>query len=694
MALLGFRLGALRGVGLGVAVLAGMLGFVGVAADASRARARSAVIADFRSFGDEGGGLVRLDLRSGRQRTVSSNERSARGGGRPLLAPTDVAVSPDGQVFATGQSDGPVVMRVVPRSGRQRLFATNRLSARRGGARALRSPQDLVVTKEGDLLVADDASGGTLIRVDRQTRRQRVIARGLGSRYRTGVGAYSRIRGMKLLPGGRRVAVLLRQAVISVDLRSGTERTLTSNQLSKRRGGRAAMYEPFSLEVSPQGSVFVGDNGRVVAVDRRGRQSVLAGDSGRNYLGDVAGLVLAPGGQLVFASSDPDAEEVKAQVQVIDLSSGSRRLVSTNVHSRSRGGEELLIEPRAVALLSAGELLVADVDEPSYVAPTAPGVIARVDLNTGRQSTLTSRAKAGVVAGVQQFESPTGVARERAGSLLVTSRFGAGDGSLLRIDPTTGVQSVVASNDLARERGQAELLYAPRGLTLAPDGSAYITVDPDVHQPRGAAIVRIDVRTGEQSLVASNALARERGGPTLLRRPAGILMKKDGELVIADTQAFDGEGGLIAMDPRTGRQRALTSNSISQRRGGSTPFGEPNAVVEGAAGRFYVTDRESRGAVIVVERSGAARRLSTNRISRRKGGLSALEKPRGIARIGARSLLVTDLGPTLETKGRVVRINTRTGKQTRVFTNRTSRRAHGPGLIANPSALVIEPRMR
>jgi hypothetical protein len=131
---------------------------------------------------------------------------------------------------------------------------------------------------------------------------------------------------------------------------------------------------------------------------------------------------------------------------------------------------------------------------------------------------------------------PGGLAVLPGGALLVADRAGAGGGGLWRVDPVTGAVVAVAVGGALR---------GARGVALAPDGGALVTVD----QAGGPALVRVDLASGAASVVAA-------GG--LLRRPRGVALASDGRALVADA----GAGAVLAVDPSTRAVTALGTGPV------------------------------------------------------------------------------------------------------------------------------------
>src|SRR5262249_10089032 len=105
------------------------------------------------------------------------------------------------------------------------------------------------------------------------------------------------------------------------------------------------------------------------------------------------------------------------------------------------------------------------------------------------------------------------------------------DGKTLYVaDPSAGAESQGAILTVPVAGGSAtEALtgWAPRGVTVASDGSVYFSgVDPDTHDP---GVFRL----------SGNAGSKVFAGPPLVD-PSGIAVMKDGSILLADTRLLDG----------------------------------------------------------------------------------------------------------------------------------------------------------
>jgi DNA-binding beta-propeller fold protein YncE len=260
----------------------------------------------------------------------------------------------------------------------------------------------------------------------------------------------------------------------------------------------------------------------------------------------------------------------------------------------SRNGRQgnLFVHPYDLAIERDGNLIVADMGEFAPDNPTPDGAIIRVDSRNGTQSLIS---KGGALV------DPAAVAVAPDGGLYVVENFGVGGApAVIRVDPATGAQAIVAQNEplcnpfgIAFEPG-GDLIVADYG-TLAVRGVECST------QPNGA-LVRVDRSTGGQTVIASGDLLRnpfgvavEPGGRILvanesvmapaaivavnpvtrrqsavawnttgdlLRIPERIALAPDGRLLVTDFELADRFGGIVGVAPGDGAQTAAWQGEL------------------------------------------------------------------------------------------------------------------------------------
>lgn len=149
----------------------------------------------------------------------------------------------------------------------------------------------------------------------------------------------------------------------------------------------------------------------------------------------------------------------------------------------SCGAGGVFVDPVSIAAdLASGMLLVADPDaDPSGLGVDAlghagHGALLRVDPVTGLVELVAdgSNYPAGIPGGAPSvFEDPVAVAVGRDGAIYVADQLARPDarvsaaGAVFRVDPATGIVTLVAAND--RFRGLRDVAVEPDGLLLVLD---------------------------------------------------------------------------------------------------------------------------------------------------------------------------------------------------------------------------------
>ena len=278
--------------------------------------------------------------------------------------------------------------------------------------------------------------------------------------------------------------------------------------------------------------------------------------------------------------------------------------------------------------------------------------------------------------------------------------FGGGGGSIIKVDPVTGTQALIAS---ATDPGS--LIDQPWDVAFEADGKILVA---DVGQ---SAIIRIDPTTGTQSIVSSGGLlsqpfaldvdrttgtifVAERAGERILSidpvsgiqqnigapggRPTGIELDSDGTLVFA-VQASGGSGvWLRRLDPLT---NTVTTHAFFS----NFPFTSVNAagVTIEADGDILMANPYGNGSVLRVD-------PDTNTVSTVAfSGL--LGSPWGIDLEANGQIVVADYD--VSGAGGVLRVDPITGTTSAVSTGGLLDRVRGlevvPVVIPEPSAMLL-----
>src|SRR5205807_4157754 len=131
--------------------------------------------------------------------------------------------------------------------------------------------------------------------------------------------------------------------------------------------------------------------------------------------------------------------------------------------------------------------------------------------------------------------APQDLAVAANGDIYVTDGFpfgGTQRGALVRVNPVTGAQTLVASDGL---------LTGAQDMGITFDGAGQVLLTTQIT----SRVVRINPATGAQSLVTSG---------NLIANPVGIAVAPNGDILVSDQNAFGGPGGIIRVNSATGAQ--------------------------------------------------------------------------------------------------------------------------------------------
>jgi Ca2+-binding RTX toxin-like protein len=205
-----------------------------------------------------------------------------------------------------------------------------------------------------------------------------------------------------------------------------------------------------------------------------------------------------------------------------------------------------------------------------------------------------------------------------------------------------------------------------------------IVADPNAFGGNGG-LIDVNPSTGVQTPISNDAISAN----DLFRDPGSVSLDSDGSLVVADPSAFGGSGGLIRVDPESGQQTPLSSNATS------SPgfFADPLAVAVEHSGRLLVADAGAAGgsgAVISVDASSGEQSLvSDNAIS----AANLFVNPSAVAIEHTGTILVADPdSPFPGSGGSIVAVDPSNGQQKVVTGNATS----DTDLFSQPLGVAVE----
>ena len=265
----------------------------------------------------------------------------------------------------------------------------------------------------------------------------------------------------------------------------------------------------------------------------------------------IVSLALPTAASADIVVADRDAFGGTGGLIRVDPAKGARRTVSENT---SPPGGPSFVDPRDVVLAPNGDMLVTE--QEGFVG--AGGGVIRVNPVTGARTTVSENANP---SGGPSFVDPFGIALSANGDILVADQnaFGGG-GGVIRVDPVTGVRTTVSDNTSA---GTA--FVAPWGIIELANGDILVAdaASPD----SGGGVIRVNPTTGARTILSANGSPM--GVPTF-SDPIQLALAANGDVLVTDSDAFGGGGGVIRVDPVTGVRTTVSENAA--------PTGGPNFV--------------------------------------------------------------------------------------------------------------------
>jgi len=271
----------------------------------------------------------------------------------------------------------------------------------------------------------------------------------------------------------------------------------------------------------------------------------------------------------------------------VDPATGGRTTVSANDHPVGTPNFNLPVVP---AFEANGDIVVPEQNGDD---------VLRIDPATGARTTVSSSS----VGTGPALSDPNGIAVAANGDLFVAD-FSAfdGNGGIIRIDPVTGNRTQVSSN--GHGSGPA-FGFGPDGIAIAADGSL-VVVDTFGYQ-----VLRVDPATGNRTTISSNSVGT---GPTF-DYVYGLALESDGHILVCDIDGFDGNGGIIRIDPATGNRTTVSSNAVGSgpalNRPASLALAPDGSIITGTVG----ADNAADGAVFRVDRASGNRTLISSNAS-------------------------------------------------------------------------------
>lgn len=231
----------------------------------------------------------------------------------------------------------------------------------------------------------------------------------------------------------------------------------------------------------------------------------------------------------------------------------------------------------------------------AFYTPLGSGYVPDRVVTVAGAGALVSAGDSGP-ATMAQLRRPWSVAVDPSGAVYMAD---IDDHRVRRIDPETAVISTVAGTGAPGYSGDGASaaqarLYRPAGIAIRPQGELYIA------DSANNRVRRISLATGVISTVAGTGVAGSAGdgGPSTiaqLNAPLGVAVTADGQLFIADS----GNHRIRRVDTQTGVITTVAGTGVSGFGGDGGPatsaqLADPTAVIVNAAGRVLISDRGNR----------------------------------------------------------------------------------------------------
>jgi sugar lactone lactonase YvrE len=474
-------------------------------------------------------------------------------GGPALYAafrnPAGVALDNSGDLFLTDSYYNRV--RKISTNGIITTVAGGGVSLGDGGAGTnaalyLGKPAGIAVDTAGNLFIADD--GNNRIRmVNTNGIISTVAGNGASGYFGDGYAATN-----AELKGPQAVAVDAMGNLFIADTQNSRIRKVDTNGIITSVAGKGyllyygdggaatnAGFAPFGVAVDALGEFFIADqnNNRIRKVDTNGIITTIAGKGTIGYSGD--------GGNATNAALNHPASvfvDATGNLLIADSSNDAIRKVGTNgiittvagTGSTSFGGDggsatnAALINPYDVAINTAGELFIADINNSRIRKVDTNGVITTFAgggsaLGDGSQATNST------------LNEPAGVAVDPTGSVLVAD---AGDYRIRKVNPN-GIINTVAGNGSAGSSGDGgAATNAALSLAFAAVSDAIgnllfsDTENDDVRRVDTNGIITRVAGGGNSGFLFAGD-----GGPATnakLYFPVGLVVDAIGNILIAD----------------------------------------------------------------------------------------------------------------------------------------------------------------
>lgn len=225
-------------------------------------------------------------------------------------------------------------------------------------------------------------------------------------------------------------------------------------------------------------------------------------------------------------------------------------------------------------------------------------------------------------------------------------------------------------------------------LTLKPGD--VVVADINAYSGDGG-LIRVNPDTGKQATLSTNGQAVNSGTSEHLDDPYDVTMAPGGELLAAEEYAPGGPGSVVAVRPATGKQRLVSSNAMAVNMGSSELLLDPWGVLFVPGQGIVVADYNNFGGVgglVGVDgATGKQRVLSSNDQAVNSGTSELFATALRLAQARSGELAVANRG----SDPGVVGVNPKTGKQRVLSANSQAVNVGTSEFFSTPEAIDVGP---
>ena len=362
----------------------------------------------------------------------------------------------------------------------------------------------------------------------------------------------------------------------------------------------------------------------------------------------VSTVVGRPGGSPLFREPSAVATDINGNIYLADQD-------NNQIRKYDFSGLLLALWGANQAGYVDGNPAQARFNAPSGVAVGPDGQVFVADLNNNRIRVISAdglRVSTFAGSGVAKFNDgqgtlasfnkPSGVAVDAGGQVFVAD---FGNNMIRRINPTGGVTRWVGqvAAGYIDQNGSLAAFNGPQSITVAPDGTAYVT---DINNQR----IR-KIRAGNVTTLAGNGAAGPNdgtGASAEFNFPAGITSDANGDLYVTDKGSDKGASAIrfvtktgvvktVAGGVRTGYNDSYDINA---------QFSAPTGIAIDYAGNIFVADRLNQSIRKIIFINAVKTLAGNGQLGYREGGGSGaiIETPSSVATGPDGSVYVVDGG--------------------------------------------------